>query len=346
LTAARPVARSLYTLLLLLTCAGVTAARETDHAAAPVAITHGTFQERADADQAVPQPYRLAGGEIAYEMGPTTALGRVVVRDVRFPSPVTTPHTENNTVHCEYYTPAHRERPVPAVVVLHILDGRFAVARVFCAYFASRGMAALLLKMPYYGPRRPPGSGLRMILTDIDATKDNIIQAVMDVRRAAAWLAARPGTDPGRISIVGVSLGGFVAALSAGVDRRFHRVVLLLAGGCISHVLWEGEEFAEVRAAWLASGRTREDFEASLGRVDPLRYADRVVTDKVLMVNATRDDAVPREATDALWRAYGKPKIRWVEATHEGAAVFLVSALEWAYAHIEGTPATRPAMSE
>ena len=46
--------------------------------------------------------------------------------------------------------------------------------------------------MAYYGPRRPPGSKVRLLSTNIARTMDGIRQTVLDIRRAAAWLESRP----------------------------------------------------------------------------------------------------------------------------------------------------------
>ncbi len=74
---------------------------------------------------------------------------------VTFPSPVTTKYDCNNTVHCEYYCPTSPGKH-PACVVLHILGGDFPLSRTFATALAHRGVAALFVIMPYYGPRRPP----------------------------------------------------------------------------------------------------------------------------------------------------------------------------------------------
>jgi hypothetical protein len=51
----------------------------------------------------VPERYRLAEHIFSWEMNPkrTLALNGVEVFELRFPSPVKSPHPENNTVHAE-----------------------------------------------------------------------------------------------------------------------------------------------------------------------------------------------------------------------------------------------------
>ena len=84
---------------------------------------------------------------------------------LRFPSPITTPDVENNVVHAEFFDPIGFTGRRPAVVVLHILGSDFPLSRYMAARLADRGVAALFLKLPYYGDagprqghRRYPGS--------------------------------------------------------------------------------------------------------------------------------------------------------------------------------------------
>ena len=106
------------------------------------------------------------------------------------PSPVASPDPENNTVHAEYFRPEAAGRR-PAVVVLHILGADFALSRYVAARLADRGVAALFVKLPYYGERRQPNSPARMVSTDPEETARGMTQAVKDIRYAAAWLTAQ-----------------------------------------------------------------------------------------------------------------------------------------------------------
>src|SRR5262245_48044686 len=55
----------------------------------------------------VPERYRLAAHTFDFEMERKKVLtdSGIEIWHVRFPSPVTSPHAENNTVHGEYYRP-------------------------------------------------------------------------------------------------------------------------------------------------------------------------------------------------------------------------------------------------
>ena len=80
---------------------------------------------------------------------------RHAVYDIRYPSPVTSPHESNNTVPAELYLPLGlpRDRAFPAVVCMHIIHDNFDLERMLCTRLAQNGIVALFFKQPYYGER-------------------------------------------------------------------------------------------------------------------------------------------------------------------------------------------------
>ena len=273
------------------------------------------------------EKFRLTPHEFAFEQSPLPEVSsRIGVSTVTFPSPVTTNSPANNTVHCELFYPK-REGKVPAVVVLHILGGDFDLARLFANNLAQHGVAALFLKMPYYGPRRDPSSARRMISQDPSETVEGMTQAVLDIRRAIAWLAAQPQVDSEKLGIFGISLGGITGALAATAEPRIQNVCLLLAGGDLAKIAWESKELAKVRTAFLARGGSKEEFIRLLQTVDPVRYGENVRGRRILLLNATDDEVVPKACTMSLWESFGKPELEWYTGGHYSVARHMFSAL-------------------
>jgi dienelactone hydrolase len=275
----------------------------------------------------VPVPFSLGTHEFDYrlEFQPNQHFG---LREylLTFPSPVVTPQQANNTVHCEYFEPLGDGKH-PGVVVLHILGGDFPLSRLCCRTLAANGVGALFVKMPYYGPRRAPSDRTRMISADLPLTVKSMQQAVQDIQCGAAWLAARPEIDSDRLGITGISLGGIMAALAAETDPRFGHVCLVLAGGHFGRVAWESAELSEAKEKWVADGLTAEAIADVIRPVDPVTYAENLRSREVLMINAKRDEVIPRACTEALWRGAGEPRIIWWNATHYSAAWHLPSGL-------------------
>ena len=277
----------------------------------------------------MPACYRLDARSFDYTLTPVRDLPAtgVEISHLTFPSPVTTPTPENNTVHAEYYRPKGAG-PFPAVIVLDITGGDQKLSRFIAATLAQNRIAGLFVQMAYYGPRRPPGSRLRLLSTNIPHTMGAIRQTVLDCRCAAAWLAARPEVDAKRVGILGTSLGSFVATLTGEMDRRISRVAILLGGGGLVDAYYDHPQAAPYRKLWELVGGTKEQVKELLAPVDPLTKAANLRDRRVLMVAAKRDEIVPPSAAVALWEAMGKPKIVWYDTTHYGAALYLLAALK------------------
>jgi dienelactone hydrolase len=232
----------------------------------------------------------------------------------------------NNTVHAEYYRSRQAGRR-PGVIVLHIMGGDFALSRLFCNCLAQHGVCALFVKMPYYGERRDPTSPRRMVSIDPRETVEGMTQAVLDIRRATAWLADQPEIDAERLGIFGISLGGITSALALAAEPRLNSACLMLAGGDIGKVGWDAPETRAVRERWLAQGGTQASFVEVLRTVDPLAYAEKARGKRILMLNAAHDEVIPRTCTESLWQALGEPEIHWYPAGHYSAIQFIFEAM-------------------
>ena len=279
----------------------------------------------------IPEAFRLERHSFPFEQRPLETVSKAIrIYEVTFPSPVETPHEANNTVHCEYFCPAGEPndgQKYPAVVVLHILGGDFELSRLFCRALAHNGVCALFVKMPYYGPRRDPESSVRMISPEPKQTVQGMTQAVLDIRRAGAWLRAQQEIDGRRLGLFVISLGGITGALVATAEPRFHNVFLLLAGGDIGLATWDSKETAGVKEYWESRGGTKESLIAALRPIDPVSYAANVRGRRIAMINARFDKVIPPACTTALWKAFGEPEIEWLECGHYSAARFMFHAL-------------------
>jgi dienelactone hydrolase len=211
------------------------------------------------------------------------------------------------------------------------------------ARMADRGVAALFVKLPYYGERRPAGSSgavpsKRLVSADIERTMTAMRQAVLDVRRAGCWLAAQPNVDPARLGVSGISLGGIVSALAAAVDPAIKQGAFLLAGGDLSTVLWEMPEGAPFRKVWIDSGRTKADLKKLTDPFDPLTYASGLAGKRMLFIAGKVDEVVPPECTKLLWEAAGKPPITWYDCGHYSSVGFLLPGIRRTVEFFEAPP--------
>src|SRR5260370_30426364 len=153
--------------------------------APPDPIEKATIRfESLDDQKNIPERYRLESHRFDYEMTLKYSLpasGLRVYR-LRFPSPVETPHKENNTVHAEFYRPSGKG-PFPGVIILDITGGDQSLSRSIATHQAQKGIAGLFVQMAYYGPRRPPGSKFRLLATNIPHRLNALPQTELHLRR-------------------------------------------------------------------------------------------------------------------------------------------------------------------
>ncbi len=237
-----------------------------------------------------------------------------------YPSPLRTALEENNTIPAEYYLPANLkpgEPRRPAVIVLHILNGNFELERMLCTVLAENGVPALMFKLPYYGERGGP-EGRRQLLGKVDLFTGCLEQALLDVRRTADVLCARPEVDPARLGVSGISLGALLAAAACGVEPRLQRAELILGGAQLHRILETARETRALRESLAGLGPAeRARVDAALERVEPLRHAEalrRLASGgRLLMINAAEDEVIPPECTRALAEAAGAAdKVVWL----------------------------------
>lgn len=241
-----------------------------------------------------------------------------------FPSPMKTPYESNNTVPAELYLPKHATGPLPAAIVLDILDGRAVLPRMMARALALRGVAAMYFPMPYYNARRPQDqTRLTLLEADPKLMVMPLRQAVMDIRRAKSLLAVQPEVDAKRIGITGISLGGITTTLAAGVDGEFYRVAPVLAGGDIATITFHCREMSSLRKLLVARGIDRDQLADVLAPVEPMNFASRIDPRTCLMINAETDEVIPKECTTELREKIGGPTTLWMSGGHYSCVLYM-----------------------
>ncbi|HEY7443729.1 MAG TPA: alpha/beta hydrolase family protein [Vicinamibacterales bacterium] len=217
-----------------------------------------------------------------------------------FPSALETPHPINNVVHARYI-PARGplgRAPKRAVVVLPQWNsdetGHVGLSRIL----AHAGISALRLTLPYHDRRMPPELSRAdyIVSSNVTRTLQVCRQAVLDARRAIAWLADR-GYE--RIGILGTSLGSCLAMLTAAHEPLIRAQALNHISPYFADVVWEGLSTAHVRAG--LEGHIELNHLRSLWLpISPQQYLDQVRSKKTLLVYARYDLTFPVSLSQAL----------------------------------------------
>ena len=207
-----------------------------------------------------------------------------------FPSQIETPHAVNNTVHARYFPAASGNRG-RAVLVLPQWNADAEGHVGLCRFLARVGISALRLSLPYHDARMPPELDRAdyIVSANVGRTLQVNRQAVLDARRAVAWLDAR-GHD--RIGILGSSLGSCLASLTAAHEPRITAAALNHVSPYFADVVWNGLSTEHVRAG--LDGAIELDRLRRLWLpISPLPYVDRLRGTRVLLVYARYDLTFP-----------------------------------------------------
>ncbi|HKT79452.1 MAG TPA: hypothetical protein VJP86_04490 [Vicinamibacterales bacterium] len=228
-----------------------------------------------------------------YQLSAPTAEGD---RFLTFPTAFTTPHRENNTVYCRLIEPKQRSRA--AVLVLPQWNSDPAGHVGLCRLLAMNRMTALRLSLPYHDQRMP--SELEradyIVSSNVARTVQVCRQAVLDARRAIAWLA-REGYD--RIGILGTSLGSCLSLLTTAHEPLIRAQALNHISPYFADVVWRGISTRHVRDG--LDGNIELELLRELWKpISPRWYLDRVRDRKTLLVYALYDLTFPLDLSRDL----------------------------------------------
>ena len=157
--------------------------------------------------------------------------------------------------------------PVPVALLLHgFSSNKERMAQSVGRSLLARGVASLAVDLPFHGER--DGAQVELPYRNPLALVNAWRSAVREARAAIEWLAAQPEVDDARIGVIGYSLGGFLALMTASEERQI-RVVTLAAAGDLP----DSTPYATLlRRA-----------------VDPLRAVRKLGARPLLLVNGRRD---------------------------------------------------------
>jgi pimeloyl-ACP methyl ester carboxylesterase len=147
-----------------------------------------------------------------------------------------------------------------------------------------------------------------------------------DIRRVIDWAEERAELDSNRIGLVGFSHGAMVAAAVATQEPRLAATVLVMGGALAHEVIARcplaRSEPARNRAAE-GFGWSTEDLERRLEPIlaplDPASYPGRVDPERVLIVEAARDECMTEAGRKALWEAMDRPERIRLDYRHKQA---------------------------
>lgn len=198
-----------------------------------------------------------------------------------------------------YYAKPDGDGPFPAVLLVHGGGGK--AFPKWAEHWAARGYCALAMDLAGNGPsgRLPDGGpdqsdDVKFRAFDADTAKDMwSYHAVAAVVRGHNLLCGFPEVDRDRVAVTGISWGGYLTCIVAGLDHRLKAAVPVYGCGFLhENSVWKEARFdrADVarRDRWVAS-------------FDPSLHLGGVKC-PILFLNGTNDFAYPLDSYQKSYR--------------------------------------------
>jgi dienelactone hydrolase len=177
---------------------------------------------------------------------------------LRFPSGISTDVEANNVVWAKITQSGSFDQ---AMVIFHHWNANSRNPQI-ASFFSKRGITVVEIAMPYHFERSRPGSLYAdyMLSSNLGRTIQSVRQAVWDGRQLIRWLKKEGYKE---VSVLGMSLGSWVAGLIAAHDSAVSKASLFLTAGSLADMVWTGRatrsireslepevELTDVRKAW------------------------------------------------------------------------------------------------
>ncbi|RVI62658.1 dienelactone hydrolase-related enzyme [Sinorhizobium meliloti] len=213
---------------------------------------------------------------------------------LRFPSDISTDVEENNVVWAKITESGSLDQ---ALVIFHHWNAS-ARNRQIAKFFSQRGITVVEIAMPYHFERSRPGSLYAdyMLSSNLGRTIQSVKQAVWDGRKLIRWLKSEGYRE---VSVLGMSLGSWVAGLIAAHEPAVSKASLFLTAGSLADMVWTGRatrsirdslepviELTDLRRAW--GPLNLENYAHNLARPDLELHVVLATRDKVVLPDLSR----------------------------------------------------------
>ncbi len=248
-----------------------------------------------------------------------SANNGVEVSAISFSSP------DGGSVSGLLFDPVTRSSLRPGIVLMHGMPGNARQMVASAQLLAGFGAVVIAIDAPF---ARRSGNPVRFVTQD----RAEQIQLMKDLQRAVDVLRSRANVDDERMAYLGVSYGGTMGALFAGIERRLKAAVLVVGdGGLVSH--FTGPEDLNFMAS--LSCATRLNWFQAMAPIEPIRFIPRASPTALLLQNGRFDTLVPMADAEDLQAAAPEPRtIRWYDAGHGLNQQAMFDRLDWLHQQI------------
>jgi dienelactone hydrolase len=220
--------------------------------------------------------------------------------------------------------------PFAGLVVQHGMPSTREAMYWLGQSYAQVGAVVVMIDAPWARPERQEceGYSCKTVPRFTEEDRTDQIELMLDLQRAVDLLLSRPEVDPQRLAYVGVSYGGAMGGLFAGIENRLKAYVLVVGdGGLVEHTAEpDSEGYPDHWSdAWVSA----------MWPIEPLHYIGRAAPAALLFQNGTKDRMVPPRDALRYQQAGSQPKtVMWYDAGHGLPVESLQDQSDWLYHHV------------
>ena len=216
---------------------------------------------------------------------------------LRFRSALTTSQPNNNIVSVKI-TPALNNRS-HAVILFHHWNARTRQS-ILSKILSLFGLTIFEISLPYHFDRSDPEKDFSedMLSCDVQKTIHSFDQATSDAIKLISYLN---NNKYDTISVLGFSLGSWVAGIVAALDESVTKAALYLGPGSLADMVWSGSATRHIRES-LVHNMSPDDLNAYWSPMNLENYSGMLARSdlKIQVGIATHDKVVPIEITRSL----------------------------------------------
>ncbi len=243
----------------------------------------------------------------------------------------------NNTAHARLWSKpvAHGAAPRPVMVLIHgwgageywMMEQPFETS-----YWLHHGFDVCAFVLPFHGPRTPEtgignnGSGLGGLgklrngplfpSANIVRTNEAFGQAIYDLRALTEHLRWRSGASANvPVGVMGMSLGGYTAALWASVTNDLAFAVAVIPAVSMSELMWTHGSGTVRRKRARDHGVDQDLLDQAFAVHSPLARPARLPTERLFVIAGHGDRITPPAQAERLAAHWGC-EVTWFNGGH------------------------------
>lgn len=215
-----------------------------------------------------------------------------LIRNFHFPSPVTTPHPENNFVRGRHWQAKNERQNLTVIGIDGLVQLNCGWFRALADGLSNQGIDVAMIDAPYNHWRTPKGyrTGQLILGGDIDHLFSVCRQAILDLRTTIRTLH----NQGQRVGLVGISYGAWMSLMATVLEPELEFVMALAPPVDIGKILTEGGTLVRAIRRNIGFIDLDEDEINELAKpVAPIAWEPQICPSRIFLHAARHDRFVP-----------------------------------------------------